>query len=145
VAEWYRRGVNQYAPMPGVPALRQALADTIAQLHGARYDPDLEITVTAGATEGLFSAITALVGPGDEVVLVEPCYDSYVPAVQLAGATPVFVSLRPPRYAIDWDDVRRALSPKTRLVVLNTPTTRPAACSMPTTSASSRTCSTDRG
>jgi methionine transaminase len=121
VAEWYRRGVNQYAPMPGVPALRRAIAGTLAQLYGARYDPDLDITVTAGATEGLFSAITALAGPGDEVVLVEPCYDSYVPAVQLAGATPVFVSLRPPRYALDWDDMRRALSPKTRLVVLNTP------------------------
>jgi methionine transaminase len=121
VAAWFRRGVNQYAPMPGVPALRQAIARTIERGSGTRYDPDREITVTAGATEGLFSAITALVSPGDEVVLVEPCYDSYVPAVQLAGGVPVFLTLRHPTYAVDWDDLRRALTPKTRLLVLNTP------------------------
>lgn len=121
VMEWYRRGVNQYAPMPGVLALRSELARLFERLHGVRYDPEHEITVTTGATEGLFSAITALVTPGDEVVLVEPCYDSYVPAVQLAGGVPVFVTMRYPNYGIDWDEVRRAVTPRTRAIVLNTP------------------------
>jgi methionine aminotransferase len=121
VRECFGRGQNQYAPMAGVPALRQALARTIEAQYGARYDPDTEITVTAGATEALFSALITLVHPGDEVVIVEPCYDSYVPAVQLAGGTPVFVTLRYPDYAIDWDEVARALTPKTRLLVLNSP------------------------
>ncbi|MGE3842620.1 MAG: methionine aminotransferase [Vicinamibacterales bacterium] len=121
VRDWLGRGVNQYAPMAGVPTLRQALSDSIDRLYGRRYDPDREITVTAGATEALFSAITALVHPGDEVVLFEPCYDSYVPAVQLAGGTPVFVTLQYPSYAIDWDAFRQVLTPRTRLVVLNSP------------------------
>ena len=121
VRECFGRGQNQYAPMAGVPALRQALARTIEAHDGARYDPDTEITVTAGATEALFCAVIALVHPGDEVVIVEPCYDSYVPAVQLAGGVPVFVTLRYPDYAIDWDAVARALTPKTRLLLLNSP------------------------
>lgn len=121
VREWFGRGVNQYAPMAGVPSLRAALARTIRTLYGADYDPDSEITVTAGATEALYSTITALVHPGDEVVLVEPCYDAYVPAVQLAGGVPVFVTLRYPDYRIDWDEVRRAVSRRTRLLVLNSP------------------------
>jgi methionine aminotransferase len=121
VREWFGRGVNQYAPMAGVPSLRTALARTIRTLYGADYDPDSEITVTAGATEALYSTITALVHPGDEVVLVEPCYDAYVPAVQLAGGVPVFVTLRYPDYRIDWDEVRRAISRRTRLLVLNSP------------------------
>ena len=121
VREWLGRARNQYAPMAGVPELRQALARAIDERYGARYDPDTEITVTAGATEALFSAVTALVHPGDEVVIVEPCYDSYVPAVKLAGGVPVFVTLRAPDYAVDWDEVARALTPKTRLLLLNSP------------------------
>ena len=121
VREWLGRGQNQYAPMAGVLALRQALARTIERQYGARYDPDREITVTAGATEAIFSAITAFVHPGDEVLIVEPCYDSYVPAVTLAGGVPVFVTLRYPDYAIDWDEFRRAFTPKTRVVLLNSP------------------------
>ena len=121
VREWLGRGQNQYAPMAGVPALRHALARTIERMYGAPYDPDTEITVTAGATEAIFSAITALVHPGDEVLLFEPCYDSYVPAVQLAGGVPVFVTLRAPDYAVNWDEVARALTPRTRLVLLNSP------------------------
>jgi methionine transaminase len=121
VAAWFRRGVNQYAPMAGVPELRQQLALAIETGSGARYDPATEITVTAGATEALYAAITALVHPGDEVLLVEPCYDSYVPAVRLAGGVPRFVPLRFPAYRIDWDDVRRTLTGRTRLIVLNSP------------------------
>ena len=121
VASWFGRGHNQYAPMAGVAALREALARTIERSYGARYDPGEEITVTAGATEALFSAITALVSPGDEVVLLEPCYDSYVPVVRLHGGTPVFVTLRPPDYKVDWQAVKRALTGRTRMIVINTP------------------------
>jgi methionine aminotransferase len=121
VREWLGRGQNQYAPMAGVPALRAALARTIAALYDAAYDPEAEITITAGATEAVFAAITSLVHPGDEVILFEPCYDSYVPAVQLAGGVPVFVTLRHPDYVIDWDDVRRALTPRTRVLLINSP------------------------
>lgn len=121
VARYMRDGHNQYAPMPGVPALRAALADKIERLYGRRYDPDGEITITSGATAALFSALTALVRPGDEVLLFQPCYDSYVPVVQLSGGIPVFVTLRFPEYRIDWDEVRRAISPRTRVIVLNSP------------------------
>jgi methionine aminotransferase len=116
-----RAGENQYAPMPGVPALREALAAKIHRLYGALYDPATEITVTSGATEALFDIISALVRPGDEVILFEPCYDSYVPVVRLNGGTPRFVTLRAPDYRIDWSEVRRLLSPRTRLLVVNSP------------------------
>jgi methionine aminotransferase len=116
-----RAGQNQYAPMPGVPALRSALAGKIERLYGHRYDPATEILVTAGATEALFSALTALVHPGDEVLLFQPAYDSYVPAIRLCGGTPRFVTLRAPSYRIDWDEVRRAISRRTRVIVLNSP------------------------
>ena len=121
VARYMREGNNQYAPMPGVPALREALAFKIERLYGRRYDPTTEITVTSGATEALFATLTALVHPGDEVLLFQPAYDSYVPAIQLSGGTPVFVTLRPPDYHIDWDEARRALTPRTRAIVLNSP------------------------
>jgi methionine transaminase len=118
---WFSRGCNQYAPMAGVMQLREELAARIERQYGARYDPATEITITAGATEAIFSSITALVHPGDEVLLFEPCYDSYVPAVQLAGGVPVFTTLRYPDYRIDWDDVRSKLGDRTRLVVMNSP------------------------
>ena len=121
VAQYMRDGHNQYAPMPGVLALREALASKIERLYGRRYDPVTEITVTTGATEGLFVAITALVHPGDEVLLFQPAYDSYTPAVQLAGGVPRYVTLRYPDYRIDWDEVRRAITPRTRAIVMNTP------------------------
>jgi methionine aminotransferase len=114
-------GHNQYAPMPGVLALREALAAKIERAYGARYDPVSEITVTSGATEALFDTISAFVRPGDEVVLFEPCYDSYVPVVRLNGGTPRFVTLRAPDYRIDWAEVRAALSPRTRLLIINSP------------------------
>ena len=114
-------GENQYAPMPGVLALREALAAKIRRLYDADYDPVTELTVTAGATEAIFDIISAFVRPGDEVVLFEPCYDSYVPVVRLNGGTPRFVTLRAPGYRIDWAEVRRVLSPRTRLLVVNSP------------------------
>ncbi|RPJ79071.1 MAG: aminotransferase class I/II-fold pyridoxal phosphate-dependent enzyme, partial [Acidobacteria bacterium] len=107
--------------MQGVLSLRHALAAKISSLYGADYDPHTEITVTSGATEGVFCAISAFVRPGDEVVLFEPCYDSYVPVVRLNGGRPVFVTLRFPGYGIDWDEFKAALSPRTRMVVVNSP------------------------
>jgi methionine aminotransferase len=96
VARYMREGHNQYAPMPGTIALREALAMKIERLYGCRYDPVSEITITSGATEALFATLTALVHPGEEVLLFQPAYDSYVPAIQLSGGTPVFVTMRPP-------------------------------------------------
>jgi methionine aminotransferase len=121
VARYMRDGYNQYAPMPGVLALREAVSAKIEQLYGRRYDPATELTITTGATEGLFAAITAFVHPGDEVLLFQPAYDSYVPAVTLSGGAPKYATLRYPDYRIDWDDVRRAISGRTRVIVLNTP------------------------
>ena len=121
VARYMREGNNQYAPMPGVIALREALAMKIERLYGRRYDPATDITITSGATEALFATLTALVHPGDEVLLFQPAYDSYVPAIQLSGGTPTFVTLRPPDYHIDWDAARRAITPRTRAIVLNSP------------------------
>jgi methionine aminotransferase len=121
VTRYMRDGHNQYAPMPGVLALREALAMKIERLYGRRYDPVTEITITTGATEGLFDALTAFVHPGDEVLMFQPAYDSYTPAVQLSGGVPRYVTLRYPDYRIDWDEVRRTISPRTRVILLNTP------------------------
>jgi methionine aminotransferase len=107
--------------MPGVMALREAIAAKVARLYGRAYDPEHEVTVTAGATQAIFTGIQSLVRPGDEAIVFEPAYDSYVPAIRLAGATPVRVPLAFPGYRIDWPAVRRALTPRTRLVVVNTP------------------------
>jgi methionine aminotransferase len=117
-----REGHNQYAPMTGVPALRAAIARKNEALYGHRYDFDAEITVTAGATQAIMTAVLALVQPGDEVVVLEPVYDSYVPSIELAGGTPVYVPLDAARgYAPDWDRVRAAIGPKTRLLMINFP------------------------
>jgi methionine aminotransferase len=120
-AEAMRAGHNQYAPMPGVQALREAIAAKVALCYGAAIDPATDIQVTSGATAALYATLTAFVQPGDEVVLFEPCYDSYVPVVRLAGGTPRFVSLRYPDYAVDWDEVARAVTPRTRALLVNTP------------------------
>ena len=121
VSRYMREGHNQYAPMPGVLALREALAMKIERLYGRRYDPVTEITVTTGATEGIFNALTALVHPGDEVLLFQPAYDSYTPSVVLSGGIPRYVTLRFPDYRIDWDEVRQKVSRRTRAIVINTP------------------------
>ena len=121
VASHMRAGSNQYAPMPGVLRLREAIAAKYAHDHRRRYDPDAEVTITSGGTEAIFDAIAATIGRGDEVFVLEPCYDSYVPAITLSGGTPVFVPLTFPAYAIDWDAVRAAITARTRMIVLNTP------------------------
>ena len=116
-----KAGHNQYPLSAGVLALRAAIAAKVQRLYGHAYDPESEVTVTTGATQGLFTAIQALAHPGDEVIVFEPAYDSYIPAIQLAGATPVPIPLQFPGYHVDWDAVRRAISPRTRVIVLNTP------------------------
>lgn len=121
VARAMRAGHNQYAPMPGVMALRETIAAKVRACYGATVDAATEVVVTSGATAGLYATLTALVHPGDEVILFEPCYDSYVPVIRLSGGTPVFVSLRYPDYRVDWDEVRRAITPRTRLILVNTP------------------------
>jgi methionine transaminase len=112
---------NQYAPMNGVQPLRDIIAAKSRELYQAEVDPDTQITVTAGATEALFAAITALVKQGDEVILIEPAYDSYEPAIRLSGGIPVFVQLKVPGYTIDWNEVKNAISSKTKLIILNSP------------------------
>jgi methionine aminotransferase len=121
VSEAMRAGHNQYAPMAGVPALLEEIASYLQCRHGIAVDPQQEITVTLGATEGIFSAIAALVGPGDEVLVFDPAYDSYDPAVRVAGAHCVHVPLLPPLFRYDWDRVRAAVTARTRLVVVNSP------------------------
>ncbi len=121
VARAMRDGHNQYAPMPGVLALREAIAAKVKACYGATVDPMTEVIVTSGATAGLYATLTALVHPGDEVLLFEPCYDSYVPVIRLSGGTPVFASLRYPDYRVDWDEVRRLITARTRLILVNTP------------------------
>ena len=114
-------GHNQYAPMPGVLALREAIASKVNVCYGASYDPQTEIQIVSGATAGLYATLTAFVQPGDEVLLFEPCYDSYVPVIRLSGGKPVFVSLRYPDYRVDWDEVKRAITPRTKVILVNTP------------------------
>ena len=121
VARHMRDGRNQYAPMQGVPALREAISAKYAAFHGRRYDPDTEVTVTSGGTEAIFDAVAAVVRTGDEAIVLEPCYDSYIPAIELSGATPVVVSLRTPDYSIDWPALREAVTPRTRVLILNSP------------------------
>ncbi|WP_049854391.1 pyridoxal phosphate-dependent aminotransferase [Dickeya fangzhongdai] len=115
------QGANQYAPMTGVAPLRQAIAEKTATLYGWQPDADSEVTVTAGATEALFAAISALVRPGDEVVCFDPSYDSYAPAVQLAGGVLKRIALQPPAFRVDWAAFGALLSDRTRLVIVNTP------------------------
>jgi len=114
-------GKNQYAPMTGVPALRQAIADKTQACYGYRPDPDAEITVVSGASEAIFDAVQAVVRPGEEVVVLDPCYDSYEPAIDLAGGRAVHVPLDPATFAVDWDRVRAAIGPNTRLLMVNSP------------------------
>ena len=114
-------GHNQYPPMPGIPALRQAIAGKIAALYGHNYSAADEITVTAGATQAIITAILAVVRAGDEVIVLEPCYDSYVPNIELAGGSVVRVPLVPGTFRPDFDKIAAALSPRTRAIIVNTP------------------------
>jgi methionine aminotransferase len=116
-----RQGHNQYPPMPGVPALRQAVAAKLQTLYGCAYDADREITITAGATQAILTALLAIVHPGDEVIVLEPCYDSYAPNIELAGGRIVRVPLTPGSYRPDFARIAAAITPRTRALIINTP------------------------
>lgn len=115
------QGANQYAPMTGVAALREAIVDKTEELYGYRPDANSDVTVTAGATEALYAAITALVRAGDEVICFDPSYDSYAPAIELSGGVLKRIALQPPHFRVDWPQFAASLNDKTRLVILNTP------------------------
>lgn len=121
VTEAMREGHNQYAPMEGVYSLREVVCRKIETLYGRMYDPDREITMVAGATQGIFTAITAVVHKGDEVILFKPAYDCYEPAIEINGGVPVFIQMRGKEHKIDWAEFRAAITSKTRLVIINTP------------------------
>lgn len=121
VAKYTREGFNQYAPMSGVSELKQALATKTQLTQGYYPDPESEITVVSGATEALFAAFTAIIHPGDEVIVLEPAYDSYVPAIELNGGIPIFVPLQSPDFSVDWTLVASKISTKTRAIVVNSP------------------------
>ncbi len=116
-----RSGLNQYPPMAGVPALREAVAAKIEALYGQRFDAGSEVTITAGATQAILTIILAIVQPGDEVIVLDPCYDSYEPNIVLAGGVPVHVPLTPGCFAPDFERIRAAISPRTRAIIVNTP------------------------
>jgi methionine transaminase len=121
VTDAMTRGLNQYPPMTGVPALREAVAAKLEAMYGRKYDPAAEITITAGATQAIITAVLAVVRPGDEVIVLEPCYDSYVPNIELAGGTVVRVPLVPGTFRPDFAKIAAALNPKTRAILVNTP------------------------
>ena len=121
VTDAMTKGLNQYPPMPGVPVLREAIASKLVKLHGRNYNPNTEITVTAGATQAIITAILAVVHPGDEVIVLEPCYDSYVPNIELAGGVVVRVPLTPGTFRPDFDKISAAMTSKTRAILINSP------------------------
>jgi methionine aminotransferase len=121
LAEAMAQGKNQYAPMAGIPALRQAIAAKTLRCYGRKVDPEAEVTVTSGASEAIFDAVLAVVRPGEEVIVLDPCYDCYEPAIELAGARAVHVPLDAADFSVDWDRVRDAITPRTRMIMVNTP------------------------
>jgi methionine aminotransferase len=114
-------GNNQYAPMPGLTILREAIAEKTQELYGATYHPETEITITAGATQAIFTAISALIKEGEEVIVIEPAYDCYVPAIELAGGKPVFFQLQQDDFSINWTEFMKLVNPRTRMIILNSP------------------------
>ena len=121
VTDAMQQGLNQYPPMSGVAVLREAVADKVERLYHYRYDPTSEITITAGATQAILSCILAVVRAGDEVIVLEPCYDSYIPNIDMAGGVAVRVPLTPGTFRPDFDKIAAAITPKTRAIIVNSP------------------------
>lgn len=121
VGEAMHKGMNQYAPMPGLPSLRNSIAEKVKHTYAINVDPETEITVTAGGTQALFAAITALVHPGDEVIMFDPAYDSYDPVIRLSEGVPVHIPLSVPNFSVDWDLVEQKITPRTTAIITNTP------------------------
>ena len=121
VAKNMRKGLNQYAPMPGVMKLREKISEKTEALYGHSYNPETEITITSGATEAIYSSISAFVQEGDEVIIFEPAYDSYAPVIRAIGGSPIYVAAKLPDYKIDWDEVNKIVNARTRMIIINTP------------------------
>jgi len=121
VNKYMKAGNNQYAPMPGLVALREILAQKTEELYGAKYNPDTEITITAGATQAIYTAITAIIREGDEVIVFEPAYDCYQPAIELNGGKTIYLQLKAPNYSIDWEEVKKVINHRTKMIIINTP------------------------
>jgi len=121
VADAMKAGHNQYAPLAGLPQLRQAIAQDFAQRYQVTVDPETELTITPGATYGIYTAFTSILEAGDEVIVLEPAYDSYIPNIEMNGARPVTVMLSPPDFKVNWEAVQRAISPRTKAIIVNTP------------------------
>lgn len=121
VEQFMRKGLNQYAPMPGILPLREAIAAKAESLYAAKYHPETEVTVTAGGTEAIYAAITAVVEEGDEVIIFEPAYDCYAPSVELNGGVAIYVELEVPDYVIDWNAVKKLINQRTKMIIINTP------------------------
>jgi methionine aminotransferase len=121
VNEAMLKGNNQYAPMPGLPALREIVAQKTEALYGTKYDADTEITITAGATQAIYTAIAATIREDDEVIIFEPAYDCYQPAIEVAGGKTVYLQLKAPDYSIDWTEVQKVFNHRTRMIIINTP------------------------
>src|SRR6185437_11443702 len=121
VSKYMDEGKNQYAPMPGVLALREKIAAKTEKLYGAKYDPNTEITITAGATQAIYVAISAMIKYHDEVIIFEPAYDSYLPAILINKGSPKYVQLNAPDYKVNWEQVKKLVNAKTRMIIINTP------------------------
>lgn len=121
VSKSMKDGYNQYAPMQGVPALREAISTKLEKLYSAKYNPETEITITAGATQAIYTAISAVIKEGDEVIIFTPAYDCYAPAIEINGGKCVYIQLDPKDYSIDWSQVRKMLNRKTKMIIINTP------------------------
>src|ERR1043166_3967493 len=120
-SHYIKTGFNQYAPMPGTIQLRERIAQILSDCYGAKYDPDTCITVTAGATQAIYTAIAAVIHPGDEVIVLEPAYDCYVPAIVLNGGIPVYSKLDAGTFRINWSDVRSKITNRTKAILINSP------------------------
>ncbi len=121
VNKYMMEGKNQYAPMAGLMVLREVIADKIQSLHGTKYDPESEITITAGGTQAIYTAISAIIRDGDEVIIFEPAYDCYQPAIEMNGGTTIYLQLKAPSYSIDWNQVKKVITHRTRMIIINTP------------------------
>lgn len=121
VETYMRKGHNQYAPMQGIMSLREKIALKTQELYGQTFDPDTEITITSGATEAIYTSISAFVQEGDEVIVFEPAYDSYAPIIKINGGNPIYVAVKLPDYKIDWDEVNKMVNARTRMIIINTP------------------------
>ena len=118
---YMKKGLNQYAPMTGIPEIRKSIVDKVKKFHGAEYDVDAEVNITAGATQAIFTSILSAVNRGDEVIIIEPAYDSYAPSVLMSGGTVKYTALTYPDYRVDWNHLESLITSKTRMIIINTP------------------------